>query len=86
MAGTPRIGLHYVATLESMGVVEFAAAAEARGFAGVFLPEHTHIPVSRATPYPGGMEMPEKYKHVWDPYVALSFIAATKSSPASIMN
>ena len=72
-----RVGLHYVATPESMGVIEFAVAAEARGFAGVFLPEHTHIPVSRATPYPGGMEMPEKYKHVWDPYVALSFVAAT---------
>jgi probable F420-dependent oxidoreductase len=72
----PRVGLHYVATLESMGVVDFAIAAEARGFAGVFLPEHTHIPVSRATPYPGGAEMPDKYKHVWDPYVALSFIAA----------
>ena len=79
MAALPRVGLHYVATPESMGVPEFAAAAEARGFAGVFLPEHTHIPVSRATPYPGGMEMPEKYMRVWDPYVALSFIAATTS-------
>jgi probable F420-dependent oxidoreductase len=79
MAALPRVGLHYVATPESMGVAELAAAAEARGFAGVFLPEHTHIPVSRATPYPGGMEMPEKYTRVWDPYVALSFIAATTS-------
>jgi probable F420-dependent oxidoreductase len=77
MTARPHVGLHYVATPDSMDVLEFAAAAEARGFAGVFLPEHTHIPVSRATPYPGGVEMPEKYKHVWDPYVALSFIAAT---------
>jgi probable F420-dependent oxidoreductase len=77
MTARPHVGLHYVATPDSMDVLEFAAAAEARGFAGVFLPEHTHIPVSRATPYPGGLEMPEKYKHVWDPYVALSFIAAT---------
>jgi probable F420-dependent oxidoreductase len=72
----PRVGLHYVATLDSMGVSEFAAAASARDFAGVFLPEHTHIPISRATPYPGGGEMPEKYARVWDPYIALSFIAA----------
>jgi probable F420-dependent oxidoreductase len=79
MAALPRIGLHYAATDESMDLVEFAAAAEARGFEGVFLPEHTHIPVSRATPYPGGIEMPEKYKRVWDPYVALSFVAATTS-------
>ena len=77
MVASPRVGLHYAATPESMDVVEFAVAAEERGFAGVFLPEHTHIPVSRATPYPGGSEMPEKYKRVWDPYVALSFIAAT---------
>jgi probable F420-dependent oxidoreductase len=77
MATRPRVGLHYVATPDSMDVVELAAAAAERGFESVFLPEHTHIPVSRATPYPGGFEMPEKYKHVWDPYVALSFIAAT---------
>jgi len=79
MTERPRVGLHYVATPDSMDVVEFAVAAEARGFEGVFLPEHTHIPVSRATPYPGGVEMPEKYKHVWDPYVALSFVAASTS-------
>ena len=79
MSERPRVGLHYVATPDSMDVVEFAVAAEARGFAGVFLPEHTHIPASRVTPYPGGVEMPEKYKRVWDPYVALSFIAATTS-------
>jgi len=79
MAALPRLGLHYVATPESMGVADLAAAAEARGFGGVFLPEHTHIPVSRATPYPGGVEMPDKYTRVWDPYVALSFVAATTS-------
>ena len=79
MTERPHVGLHYVATPESMGVVEFAAAAEARGFEGLFLPEHTHIPVSRATPYPGGVEMPDKYTRVWDPYVALSFVAATTS-------
>jgi probable F420-dependent oxidoreductase len=77
MTARPRVGLHYVATPDSMDVVELATAAAERGFESVFLPEHTHIPVSRATPYPGGVEMPEKYKHVWDPYVALSFIAAT---------
>jgi probable F420-dependent oxidoreductase len=76
MPALPRVGLHYVATPESMAVSAFASAAAERGFAGIFLPEHTHIPVSRATPYPGGGDMPEKYARVWDPYVALSFIAA----------
>jgi len=77
MTVLPRIGLHYVATPDSMDVVDFARAGAERGLQGVFLPEHTHIPLSRATPYPGGIEMPEKYKHVWDPYVALAFVAAT---------
>src|SRR6266542_6344428 len=47
--------------------------AEARGFDSVWLPEHTHIPVGH-TPYPGG-ELPEKYKHLLDPFVALAAMA-----------
>jgi probable F420-dependent oxidoreductase len=38
--------------------------------------EHTHIPVSRKTPFPGGGELPKRYKHTHDPFVALSFAAA----------
>lgn len=77
-APTPRIALTYAATPDSMGVVELAEAAAERGFEGVFLPEHTHIPVSRETPFPGGMgiPMPEHYKSVWDPYIALTAVAA----------
>lgn len=74
----PRIALSYAATPDSMGVVHLAEAAAERGFDGVFLPEHTHIPVSRETPFPGGMgiPMPEHYKSVWDPYIALTAVAA----------
>ena len=43
------------------------------------MPEHTHIPVSRKTPYAGGAELPEEYTHTLDPFVALAAVAtATK--------
>ena len=43
------------------------AWVEERGFESLFLPEHTHIPVSRETPYPGGGELPREYSHTLDP-------------------
>ena len=49
-----------------------AKAAEARGFESLFLPEHTHIPASRETPWPGGAELPRQYWHSLDPFVALA--------------
>ena len=55
---------------------ELAAMVEARGFESLFFPEHTHIPASRATPYPGGGELPREYSHTHDPFVALTAAAA----------
>jgi probable F420-dependent oxidoreductase len=52
-----------------------AAAAEARGFESLFFPEHTHIPASRRTPWPGGAELPREYWHSHDPFVALTAAA-----------
>ncbi|MCZ6619285.1 MAG: LLM class F420-dependent oxidoreductase [Gammaproteobacteria bacterium] len=49
-----------------------ARAAEARGFESLFFPEHTHIPASRETPWPGGGELPRVYWHSHDPFVALA--------------
>ncbi|HUJ66432.1 MAG TPA: TIGR03619 family F420-dependent LLM class oxidoreductase [Acidimicrobiales bacterium] len=64
-------------TDRTMGMVEFAQAAEARGFGGIFLNEHTHLPVSHPTSqFPAGGEIPERYARFWDPYIALSFVAA----------
>ena len=48
--------------------IELALAAEQRGFESLFFPEHTHIPASRQTPYPGG-ELPRKYLHTFDLFV-----------------
>src|SRR5438105_7114393 len=71
-----RVGLYYFPTDYGIEIRELARAAEERGFESLFLPEHTHIPKSRRTPYPGGGELPKAYSHTHDPFVALSFAAA----------
>src|SRR5436190_900736 len=48
---------------------------EERGFESLWFPEHTHIPASRETPWPGGADLPEQYWHTYDPFVALSAVA-----------
>ncbi|MFI6089192.1 LLM class F420-dependent oxidoreductase [Streptomyces sp. NPDC051218] len=55
--------------------VRLAQELELRGFAGVYLPEHSHIPVSRETPYPGG-ELPPECARMLNPFVALAQVAA----------
>ena len=73
------IGIFYFATEYGHNVVDVARDAEQRGFESLWLPEHTHIPVSRKTPYAGGAELPEEYAHTLDPFVALAAVAtATK--------
>src|SRR5215211_5365528 len=55
---------------------EIARMAEERGFESLFFPEHTHIPASRDTDYPGGGELPSEYSHTHDPFVALTLAAS----------
>jgi probable F420-dependent oxidoreductase len=55
---------------------DLARMLEQRGFASLLIPEHTHIPVSRETPYPGGGDLPPEYSHSYDPFVALTAAAA----------
>ena len=57
--------------------VTLGRAVEERGFDSLFLPEHTHIPTSRLTPWPGGADLPREYSHTYDPFVALGAVAAT---------
>jgi probable F420-dependent oxidoreductase len=52
-----------------------ARLVEERGFESLHFPEHTHIPVARETPYPAGGELPDRYSHTYDPFVALAFAA-----------
>jgi probable F420-dependent oxidoreductase len=71
-----KIGFFFFGTDYVMSVVELARALEERGYESLFLPEHTHIPVSRRTPWPGGAELPRQYSHTLDPFVALAAAAA----------
>ncbi|MDE2639052.1 MAG: LLM class F420-dependent oxidoreductase [Chloroflexota bacterium] len=61
----------------SIQPVALGRALEERGFESVFFPEHTHIPASRRSRWPGGEELPPEYWHTHDPFVALGAIAAT---------
>jgi probable F420-dependent oxidoreductase len=64
----------------SMTPAELAQALEARGFESVWAPEHSHIPLSRKTPTPGGGDLAKHYYDVMDPFVTLTAAAmATKS-------
>jgi len=75
-----RIGITIFATDRSMHPVELAREAEARGFQSLFVPEHTHIPISRRTPPPTGeSELPEEYKRTLDPFVALAAASSVTS-------
>ena len=71
-----QLGVFYFPTDYGIDIGELARALEERGFESLFVPEHTHIPVSRRTPFPGGGELPKRYKHTHDPFVALAFAAA----------
>src|SRR6059036_1301827 len=69
------IGVFIFPTEYSILVDDLARALEERGFESLFVPEQTHIPVSRRSPFPGGGELPKRYAHTNDPFVALSSAA-----------
>lgn len=71
-----RIGVLTFVTDEGIGPAELGAALEQRGFASLFLAEHSHIPVDAQTPYPLGGPIPRKYYRTLDPFVALTAAAA----------
>ena len=65
----------------SMGPVELGRALEERGFESLWAPEHSHIPLSRRSPFPQGGDLPKKYYDVMDPFVTLSAAAAATTTP-----
>ena len=69
-------GVFMFATEYAMRIDELARALEQRGFESLWVPEHTHIPTSRRSPFAGGAVLPEEYKHTYDPFVSLTFAAA----------
>jgi probable F420-dependent oxidoreductase len=70
------LGLAHFATDYGMQPAQLARRAEELGFESLFFPEHTHIPASRDTDYPGGGELPREYSHILDPFVGLAAAAA----------
>jgi probable F420-dependent oxidoreductase len=69
-------GIFTFATDYSLSPARLAREVEDRGFESLFLPEHSHIPASRETPYPGGGDLPKEYYHTHDLFVALTAAAA----------
>jgi probable F420-dependent oxidoreductase len=60
----------------AMPAQDIGPALEQRGFESVWAPEHSHIPLSRVSPFPSGGELPKEYYDAMDPFVSLSAIAA----------
>ena len=71
-----KLGIFSFNTEYTMPADELARECEARGFESLWLPEHTHIPASRESQYPGGGELPEEYAHMSDPFIGLAAAAA----------
>ena len=71
-----KIGVYIFPTEYSISIVDLGCELEDRGFESLFVPEHTHIPASRKTPFPSGGLLPKEYSHTLDPFVALAAVAA----------
>src|SRR6201999_249196 len=71
-----RIGGQMFFTDYSMTPTELARALEERGFDSLWVPEHSHIPLSRKSPFPSGGDVPKKYYDVMDPFVVRGAAAA----------
>ncbi|MBI4608255.1 MAG: LLM class F420-dependent oxidoreductase [Candidatus Rokubacteria bacterium] len=71
-----KFGVAIFDTDYTIRIDELARAAEERGFESLWVPEHTHIPKSRRSPWPGGPNLPKEYWHTHDPFVALAVAAA----------
>lgn len=71
-----KTGVLIFATDYTIQMDELAKELEDRGFESLLVPEHTHIPASRESAWPGGADLPKEYSHTYDPFVALSFAAA----------
>ena len=59
---------------------DLAKSLEDRGFESMWVPEHSHIPADRRSPWPGGAELPQEYWHTYDPFVALTAAAAATTT------
>lgn len=63
-------------TAQSMRPAVLGPMLEERGFESLWVPEHSHIPLTRSTPFPGGGDIPRPYYDIMDPFLALTAAAA----------
>jgi probable F420-dependent oxidoreductase len=70
-----KFGVGIFVTENTPSPAELGRMAEEHGFESLFVPEHTHIPASRETPYPAGGELPSDYSHTFDPFLSLTAAA-----------
>ena len=78
-----KVGVYVFATDLDLDPGALAVEIEQRGFDSMFFPEHSHIPVSRATDYPesyGGGALPDFYTRTYDPFISCSFAAAATTT------
>jgi probable F420-dependent oxidoreductase len=73
-------GVGYFPTHDAAGPGTVARLVEDHGQESLFFAEHTHIPASRETPFPGDQALPHKYSHIYDLFVALTAAAEATSS------
>ncbi len=74
-----KFGISTFVNDDTIDPVSLARAIEERGFDSLVVPEHTHIPAKRESPYPGGGELPSVYYRTLDPFVTLAAAAAVTS-------
>jgi probable F420-dependent oxidoreductase len=78
-----KVGIALYTSDQQLPPDELAVACEQRGFESLLFPDHSHIPTSRRTPWPGsrdGAPLPEVYKRLIDPFVALGAAAAVTTT------
>jgi probable F420-dependent oxidoreductase len=71
-----KIGISTFVTDEGIAPGALATAIEEHGFDSLFVAEHTHIPLSRKSPWPRGGELPRRYYRTLDPFITLTAAAA----------
>lgn len=75
-----RFGYLSLNNAEGIRPARLARELEDRGFDSVWMPEHSHIPADRRTPYPAGGDLPDGYWHMMDPFVSLQAAAAVTTN------
>lgn len=75
-----RFSINIFCTDETISPRDAAEAGEQAGFPALFFPDHTHVPTSRRTPWPGGVELPREYSRIYDPLIAIQSAADATSS------